>query len=85
MASSLTTHGSMIAAPIGVSLFILTIAISLLNKAAPTLNLFSVGMTLRSGIGILCLIVFFPIIVKSMEAHFRTYLFQLEQFFVYFQ
>ncbi|MDE0934660.1 MAG: flagellar biosynthetic protein FliR [Mariniblastus sp.] len=85
MAGSLTTHGSMIAAPIGVSLFILTIAISLLNKAAPTLNLFSVGMTLRSGIGILCLIVFFPIIIKSMETHFRIYLFQLEQFFSYYQ
>jgi flagellar biosynthetic protein FliR len=85
IAGSLTEQGNLIVGPAGICLFVLTIGLALLNKAAPTLNLFSVGMTLRSGIGILCLIAFLPVIIKSMEMYFRLHQSQLEKFLIFYQ
>ncbi len=81
---SLTEQGNLIVGPAGICLFILTIGLALLNKAAPTLNLFSVGMSLRSGIGIFCLVVFFPVIIKSMTMYLELHQRQLEDFLLFF-
>lgn len=83
--ASLSEFGSLIAGPVGICLFILTIGLALLNRAAPTLNLFSVGMSLRGGLGIICLVLFFPIIVNSIHLYFRLHQDKLEKFFVYFE
>lgn len=83
--SSLTELGSMIAGPVGICLFILTIGLALLNRAAPTLNLFSVGMSLRGGIGIVCLVLFFPIILNSIHLYFQLHQDKLEKFIYYFE
>ncbi len=72
LVNSLPEYGLLILAPIGLCLFLLTIGLSFLNKAAPTLNLFSVGMPLRSGLGILCLLVFMPVIVVSITKYFEV-------------
>ena len=82
---SLSEYGCLIVGPIGICMFILTIGLALLNKAAPTLNLFSVGLALRSWLGILCMLVFMPIILKLMEMFFVRYQFVLEKFVMYFQ
>jgi flagellar biosynthetic protein FliR len=82
---SLSEYGCLIVGPIGICMFILTIGLALLNKAAPTLNLFSVGLSLRSWLGILCMLVFMPIILKSMEMFFVRYQSVLEEFVMYFQ
>lgn len=83
--SSLTEFGTLIVGPIGIVMFVLTIGLALLNKAAPTLNLFSVGMSLRSGLGILCMFMFMPIIIKSMEFYFLRYQADLELMMAYFE
>ncbi len=83
--SSLSEFGCMIAGPAGICLFILTVGLALLNRAAPTLNLFSVGMSLRGGIGIICLVLFFPIILNSINLYFQLHRNQLEKFAQYFE
>ncbi len=83
--SALSEYGSLIVGPVGVCMFALTVGLSLLNKAAPTLNLFSVGLSLRSGIGILCLILFMPIILKSIGMFFQRYQAELGSFVMYFE
>lgn len=82
---SICTHGFEIAGPIGICLFVLTIGLALLNRAAPSFNLFSVGMTARSGLGLLCMLLFFPLIVRAMESHFEMHQIHLEQFLIYFE
>ena len=82
---ALSEFGCLLIGPAGICLFVLTIALALLNKAAPTLNLFSVGMSLRAGLGLVCLIVFMPVIMKSMEMYFFRHQQDLENFAVYFQ
>lgn len=84
MINSLSAFGSMIVGPVGICMFVLAVGLALLNKAAPTLNLFSVGMSLRSGIGIVCMIVFMPVMLKSFELYFLRYQSDLELFLMYF-
>ena len=81
---SLTEQGNLIVGPVGICLFVLTVGLALLNKAAPTLNLFSVGMSLRAGIGFICLIAFFPVIIKSMTMYLELHQRQLEDFLLFF-
>lgn len=83
--AKLSEYGSLIVGPVGICMFILTVGLALLNKAAPTLNLFSVGLSLRSGLGILCMIVFMPIILKTIEMFFIRYQADLELFMIYFK
>lgn len=49
-----------IAAPVGTALFLMLVVLLLLMKAAPQLNLFSVGLSLRLGAGTLAGLVFLP-------------------------
>ena len=83
--NSIFEHGTLIVGPIGICLMVLTVGLGLLNKAAPTLNLFSVGMTLRSGLGIFCLILFFPLIIHTMAMYFQIHQTELEKFLIYYQ
>ena len=82
--ASLTEFGSLIIGPVGICMFVLTIGLALLNKAAPSLNLFSVGMSLRSGLGILCMFVFMPVIIGSLRMFFSRYQSDLQSFLAYF-
>ena len=84
-ANVLSEYGGLIVGPIGIVMFVLTVGLALLNKAAPTLNLFSVGMGIRSGLGILCMFIFMPIILKSMELYFLRYQADLELMAAYFE
>lgn len=83
--NALSEYGGLIIGPIGICMFVLTVGLALLNKAAPTLNLFSVGMSMRSGLGIFCMIVFMPVILKSMEMYYFRYMAELESFAMYFE
>jgi flagellar biosynthetic protein FliR len=84
LVSRVTEHGLSIAAPIGVLSFVTMVGLFLLSKAAPSLNLFSIGMPLRVGLGILTLAMFIPILWRSIEGYFSTMLFEIETFFRYF-
>lgn len=83
--AALTEYGSLIVGPVGICMFVLTVGLALLNKAAPTLNLFSVGLSMRTGLGIVCMIAFMPIIMKSIEMFFIQHQSSLEKFVMYFE
>lgn len=82
--SRLTESGLSIAAPIAVLSFVTLFGLFYLSKAAPSLNLFSVGMPLRVGFGLLMLAIFVPVMWRSIEGYFMSMLFEMENFFGYF-
>ncbi|MEM6470744.1 MAG: flagellar biosynthetic protein FliR [Planctomycetota bacterium] len=63
-------YGLLEIAPVLIVLMVVTLVLGFLNRAAPALNLFSVGMTLRVGLGGFLLFVFSPIIFGAMEIYF---------------
>ena len=67
-------YGLLIAAPLLILFMMVTLVLAFLNKAAPSLNLFSVGMSLRAGLGVFCLFLFSPIILGAMQ----TYLYRVQ-------
>ena len=75
MLSDVCDYGLLIAAPLMILFMLVTSLLAFLNRAAPTLNLFSVGMSIRAGLGILCLCLFCPIIFGAME----TYLYRVQE------
>jgi flagellar biosynthetic protein FliR len=85
MIDDMPEFGLMILAPLGIVMFLLVVALAFLNKAAPTMNLFSVGMSLRSGLGMVCLVLFMPVIIESMVMYFMRTIQQLEQMLGFFE
>ena len=84
LVNSLPEFGLLILAPVGICMFVLLIGLAFLNKAAPTLNLFSVGMPIRSGLGLLCLFVFMGPIINALITYFDVVQADIEQLFVPF-
>lgn len=64
--------GLMIAAPIGISMFLTTVVLLLLNRASPQFNLFSVGIVVRLAIGFGALLLFLPTVVASLHRFFAN-------------
>lgn len=63
-------YGLLIVAPLLVLLMLVTLVLAFLNRAAPALNLFSVGMSIRVGLGGLLLFLFCPILFGAIEIYF---------------
>lgn len=85
LVDQLPEYGLLILAPMGVLSFVMVIGLFFLSKAAPTMNLFSVGMPLRVGLGLFCLTIFIPVLIRSMVMYFHQMLAELEQFMGYFE
>ena len=64
--------GLMLAAPLGICLFLALIVLALLNRASPQLNLFSVGLVIRLGVGLGAGILFLPGIVGLFFRFFQN-------------
>lgn len=62
--------GLVVAAPVGVCLFVTLVVLLLLSKAAPQLNLFSVGLTVRLAAGLAALMLFIPDITQMFQRFF---------------
>lgn len=62
-------YGFMIVAPAVILFMLITLGISFLTKAAPSLNLFSVGMPVRIGLGLFGLMVFCPIVFGAIQSY----------------
>jgi flagellar biosynthetic protein FliR len=77
-------YGFMIIGPVAILFMLITLGLAYLNKAAPTLNLFSVGMSIRSGFGIFCLLVFCPVIFGAIQLYFYRMQSEIEQILVSF-
>lgn len=65
-----SNYGLLIVAPLMVLLMLVSLVLAFLNRAAPALNLFTVGMSIRVGFGGLLLFLFSPIIFGAMEIYF---------------
>jgi flagellar biosynthetic protein FliR len=58
--------GLMLAAPVGAILFLTSIVLALLTRAAPQMNLFSIGFGLRVGIGLAAVLLLLPDFVTAL-------------------
>jgi flagellar biosynthesis protein FliR len=58
--------GLMLAAPVGALLFLSSIILALMTRAAPQMNLFSLGFGLRVGFGLIALFVLLPNFVHAL-------------------
>ncbi len=64
--------GLELAAPIGIILFLTTVLLTIMIRTSPQLNLFSVGIVLRIGIGLVASFVFFPNILSMVSVVFSN-------------
>ncbi len=58
-------------APVGICLFVILIVLLLLTKTSPTMNIFSVGLTIRVGAGLFFLMLFAPNIIAATKDYFE--------------
>jgi flagellar biosynthetic protein FliR len=76
-AASAQEWGLVLAAPVVVCLFLTTVVLALLTRAAPQLNIYTVGFPLRLIVGMVALLVFLPQLLGglvNMIAHFTELL-----------
>jgi flagellar biosynthetic protein FliR len=85
MLNDVNDYGLLIIAPVAIMFMLITVGLAFLNKAAPTLNLFSVGMSIRSGFGILCLLLFLPVILGAIQSYLYRVQYDVEQLLVDFR
>ncbi|MBI3408762.1 MAG: flagellar biosynthetic protein FliR [Planctomycetes bacterium] len=69
-ATAVEEWGLMLAAPVAFCLFLTTIVLTLLARATPQLNLYTVGFPLRLGVGLIALLLLLPGIVASFVGVF---------------
>ena len=69
---SLEEYGLSIIAPLAICMFALNLALVLLNKVAPSLNLFSIGTSVRGVAGVFCLFLFLPVIFRALALYFQV-------------
>lgn len=76
-AASAQEWGLVLAAPVVACLFLTTVVLALLTRAAPQLNIYTVGFPLRLIVGMVALLVFLPQLLGglvNMIAHFTELL-----------
>jgi flagellar biosynthetic protein FliR len=69
LAASMSTSiqwGLVLAAPMALSLFLVTLVLAVMTRAAPQINLFTVGFPLRLVSGLVAVFVFFPNFLTSL-------------------
>jgi flagellar biosynthesis protein FliR len=71
MAARLFVIGFKVAAPVLAALFLTTIALGLLNRAVPQMNVFVIGMPVQLGVGIFMMMVVLPLYVSFLQVLFR--------------
>ena len=79
MLNKVSDYGLLIVGPIIIVSMMVTLVLAFLNKAAPALNLFSVGMSIRTGLGVFSLFLFCPILFGATQAYFYRVQEDIEQ------
>ena len=77
--AELTANGILICMPVAVVMFLTLIALLVLARAVPALNLFSIGLSVRLLLGIGAMLVFLPHILSAFNIQLDAGLFSLEQ------
>ena len=55
-----------IAAPVGVTLYIINIGLALMARVAPQLNVFAIGFPLQIMVGLIMIVISLPLLVQVM-------------------
>lgn len=71
MAGNLFILGFKIAAPVLAAVFLTTVALGILNRAVPQMNVFVVGLPVQLAMGIFILMVVLPLYVTFLQVVFR--------------
>lgn len=71
IAANLFMIGLKVAAPVLAALFLTTVALGVLNRAVPQLNVFVVGLPVQLAVGVFMLMVVLPLYVTFLNAVFR--------------
>lgn len=70
-ASKLFVLGFKVAAPVIAAVFLATVALGILNRAVPQMNVFVVGMPVQLMVGVFMLMVVLPLYVSFLQVIFR--------------
>jgi flagellar biosynthetic protein FliR len=62
--------GMMLAAPVGFCLFLTTVVLALIGRAAPRMNFFAVGLPLRLGVGLVASFLLMPAWINAIVVGF---------------
>ena len=69
--SGMEAFGLSMIGPIGIALFVILIALILLTKAAPSMNIFSIGLSVRIAAGLVFLLIFLPHLILQVSNQFE--------------
>lgn len=64
--------GLLLAAPLGICLFLTSVVLALMARASPQLNIFSVGFALRVGVGLVGALFLMPDLLRGMVQVFES-------------
>ena len=78
--SSLEPLGLSMIGPIGIALFVILIALILLTKAAPSMNIFSIGLSIRVASGLIFTLLFLPHLFGQVAIQFENAKFWLWEY-----
>ena len=70
--ASVDEVGLTLIAPIGICLFLVLLILLVLSKASPTMNLFSVGISVRIFAGLFFIVLFAPNLLNAITSFFDT-------------
>jgi flagellar biosynthetic protein FliR len=73
--------GLMIASPVGICLFITIVALGLLMRSVPQMNVFAVGLSIRLGVGLFATVLFLPVMFEMISRVLRQAEFVVPTFF----
>jgi flagellar biosynthetic protein FliR len=71
MATNLFIIGFKIAAPVLAAVFLTTVALGILNRAVPQMNVFVIGMPVQLAMGLFIMMVALPLYVSFLQVLFR--------------
>lgn len=71
MGGDLFRIGLLVAAPVLAALFLTTVALAVVGRAVPQMNIFIVGLPLKAGAGLALLALFLPLYMTTMVALFE--------------
>jgi flagellar biosynthetic protein FliR len=71
MATNLFIIGFKIAAPVLAAVFLTTVALGILNRAVPQMNVFVIGMPVQLAMGLFMVMVALPLYVSFLQVLFR--------------
>ena len=85
MMNETSDYGLMIVAPLAIILAIVTVGLAILNRVAPSMNLFSIGLSIRTGFGIFCMAMLVPVIFGAIQGYLFRVQMDIEQLLTLFR